>query len=171
MPLSRRGSLVFGFVRQELGTNAHRAGSNLGLPEEDGEAQADGDHRCNEEQRDGRAEMGSREVCSEKQHDDEADEHGRKHGQEDRTADEVDATVEHAKLGGDPVMLFPAAGEEPRFKHPATVDDSREPRGADVEEGADAREQEDRRDRQLDDLGDGRDRCGRIWEHRARMPR
>jgi len=158
-------------VRQELGPNAHGARGNLRLPEEDGKAKADGDHRSDEEQRDGCAEMSAREVCSEQQHDDEADEHGRKHGQEDRTADEVDAAVEHAQLGGDPVMLFPAAGEKPRFQHSATVDDPREPRGADVEEGADAREQEDRRDRQLDDLGDGRNRCRRVWEHRAPMPR
>ena len=52
-------------------------------------------------------------------------------------------------------MLVAAAVEQQRLELARAVDDSRQPVGADVEEGADAAQQEDRRDRQPNDLGDG----------------
>ena len=67
-----------------------------------------------------------------------------------------------------------AAGKQQRLDLPRPVDDPRQPAGADIQECADAGEQEDRCDGQLDDLRDGDDGCRGCRKHRvfyARKPR
>ena len=77
---------------------------------------------------------------------------GGKHRREDGAVDHLDAAVEHPHFADQPVMLVSAAVEDPRLELARAVDDPRQPAGADVEECAEAGEQEHRRDRQLDDL-------------------
>ena len=90
----------------------------------------------------------------EQQHDDQADQHRGENRQPDRPVDQDDAPVEHPHLVEQPVVLAAAAGEQPRFDVAGAVDDPRQPAGADVEERADAGEQEHRRKHRLDDRGD-----------------
>ena len=71
---------------------------------------------------------------------------------------------------GDPaVVLVAAAGEQPRFDVARAVDDPRQPGGEDVEERADAAQQEHRGEGEPDDLRDGVDRkVRRGFEHGQR---
>ena len=52
------------------------------------------------------------------------------------------------------VVLLATAGEQQWLDRPRAVDDPRQARGADVEEGADAAQQEHRRDREPNHVGD-----------------
>ena len=63
------------------------------------------------------------------------------------------ALVEQADFADQPVMLTALAGEQARFELPRPVDDPRQAADGDVEERADAVQQEDRRHDLTDDLG------------------
>ena len=68
--------------------------------------------------------------------------------------DDADPPVEHPDFADQPVMLLAAAFKDARLEPAGPVDDPRQPPRADVEEGAEPREQEHRCNRQLDDLSE-----------------
>jgi len=166
--LSRQWALVgLNLMGEQFGSDANRARPDPGLDEEDCEAEADGDHGSDEQQRNCSSEMRIGQAGREEQHDDGANEHGRQHRKEDRAADQRHSPVEDADLAQPAIMLRAAAGEEERLDFPGAIDDPGQASGADIQERADAREQEDGRDRQLDDLSNGRDGRRRGREHGA----
>src|SRR5690349_9928449 len=78
----RARAALFGFldaVLKQLGADPHRLRADAGFYEEHREAEADRDHRADEQPGDGRGDVEAGQAGAEQQHDDRAYQHSREH--------------------------------------------------------------------------------------------
>lgn len=131
------------------------------LDQEQDERQQEQQHRQREHPGRRDPQVESRERLGEQQRDEQAHDDPARHRRRDRIVDHVHPPVDRAQFGDDAVMFVPF-GRGPAVDQVArTIDDARQPPGQDVEQRARRDEQEHRRDRQLDRLGDRAEACSR----------
>src|SRR3954453_21816000 len=121
-PIRGLTALVY-LMLQQLRTDAYRAGREQGLEQEDCKAEADREHRGDEQQRNRGSVMPIGEGRSEQKHDHEAGEQRRKDRQEGSPADQAHGAVKPAKLPAPPVLFASAALEQLRLDRARTIHD------------------------------------------------
>ena len=129
------------------------------------------DHRGDEQHRDRGGEVHGCEGAREEQCDHQRHQQRRDGDQRDRDVDQLRAPRQHAQLAADFRRIVHRVAEYPAFRGAGAVDDSRKAGGQHAEYHADTRQQEHRRDRELDRVGDVDDFDAVHWRAGSQMLR
>ena len=124
------------------------------LEQETDERRHQRQHREHEQQRDGRREVERHERAREQQRDDECDQQRRNRAERDRDVDVARAPGERGQLVADALGILRLRVAKLLLHVARAVDDARQAVGQHAQKHPDARQQEHRRQRQLDRVGD-----------------